>query len=165
MRNAPTVLYPVGRCAFYARLLVGLGALGLTALLAAGWYSGESAGPPAWRGPAALAGAGLWLLWVVCAWWSWQHAPRGQLQWDALAASADAGTQVGAWRWRSEAYQEGAVLQRVELMLDLQSRVLLRLHNPDAATSWVWLERRQDPARWDDLRRALLATTFKARTR
>lgn len=161
MRNAPSVLYPVGRCVFYARLLVWLGLLGLVALLAGGWwYSGESAGGLASRRAAVLAGAGLWL---GFAWWGWQRAPRGLLQWDALAASAVPGAQAGAWRWRSEAYQEGAVLQRVELMLDLQSRVLLRLHNPDAATSWVWLERSQDQARWDDLRRALVANAAVAR--
>lgn len=163
MRNAPSVLYPVGRCVFYARLLVWLGLLGLVALLAGGWYSGESAGGLASRRAVVLAGAGMWLLWLGFAWWGWHRAPKGLLQWDALAASAVPGAQAGAWRWRSEAYQEGAVLQRVELMLDLQSRVLLRLHNPDAATTWVWLERSQDQARWDDLRRALVANASVAR--
>lgn len=158
MRNAPSVLYPVGRCAFYARLLAVLGLLALVALLAGGWSGGESVAGLASRRAVMLAGFGLWLLWLGFAWWGWHRAPTGLLHWDALATSAVPGTQAGAWRWRSEAYQEGMFLQRVELMLDLQSRVLLRLRNPDAASSWVWLERSQDPARWDDLRRALVAS-------
>jgi toxin CptA len=158
MRNAPSVLYPVGRCAFYARWLVCLGLLGLVALLAGGWYSGDSVGGLASRSVVVLSGAGLWLLWAGFAWWGWRRAPTGLLQWDALAGGALPGAHAGAWRWRSEADQEGAVLPRLELMLDLQTRVLLRLHLADRAGTWVWLERDSDPARWDDLRRALVAT-------
>jgi len=157
VRNAPSVLYPVGRCAFYARVLMLLAVLGL-AVLAAGWWHGRGLAGGAFRTAVGGVGVGLWLLWLGFAWWSWRRAPIGQLQWDALAADSSLRANAGAWRWRSEAYQEGAVLLRVDLMLDLQTRVLLRLHNPDRATSWVWLERCRDPARWDDLRRALVAT-------
>lgn len=156
MRNAPSVLYPVGRCVFYARLLGLIGVLGMAVLVLAGW---SARGPEGGAVSTATAwvGGGLWLLWLGFAGWSWRRAPVGQLQWDALAPGTRPDARPGAWRWRSEAYQDGAVLRRVELMLDLQNRVLLRLHNPDAATSWVWLERSRDPARWDDLRRALMA--------
>jgi hypothetical protein len=44
----------------------------------------------------------------------------------------------------------------VELVVDLQTRVLLRLHNADALTRWVWAERARNPERWHDLRRALV---------
>lgn len=151
MRNAPSVLYPVGRCAFYARLLVLLGLLGLAAFGLGGWSA-----PAVEGGVSVWVGGGLWLLWLGYAARSWQRSPIGRLQWDALAASAAPDARPGAWRWRNEANQEGALLSQVELMLDLQSRVLLRLCNADGATTWVWLERSSDPARWDDLRRALV---------
>jgi hypothetical protein len=48
-------------------------------------------------------------------------------------------------------------LQRVEMVLDLQGRALLRLHNADALARWVWVERARNPALWNDLRRALVA--------
>ena len=41
--------------------------------------------------------------------------------------------------------------------IDLQRAMLLRLHNPDGARTWIWVERLAEPSRWLDLRRALLA--------
>lgn len=79
------------------------------------------------------------------------------MQWDALADSATGQPPAGAWVWSSEAYQDGVTLLRVDTVLDLQSLVLLRLHYPDAASSWAWVERTRVPARWDELRRALVA--------
>lgn len=153
MRNAPSVIYPVGRCAFYARLLQGIGVLG-GLVLAAGALT---VARPAAHIADLLVGVSLWLLWLGFAAWSWRRTPVGQLHWDALAGGAGPEGRAGAWRWHSDACQDGALLQRVEPMLDLQSRMLLRLRNPDAPTSWVWVEQRRDPARWDDLRRALQA--------
>jgi len=153
MRNAPSVRYPVGRCAFYARWLLGLGALGLLALAGGWWVSGnlsEAVGLP-W------VGAVLWLLWVGFATRSWRRTPGGLLQWDALADSATGQPLAGAWVWSSEAYQDGVTLLRVDTVLDLQSLVLLRLHYPDAASSWAWVEQKREPARWNELRRALVA--------
>ena len=40
--------------------------------------------------------------------------------------------------------------------LDLQSLLLVRLRGA-GASQWYWVERRADPARWLDLRRALYA--------
>ncbi len=153
MRNAPAVMYPVGRCAFYAKVLLGLAGMG--GLVVA--FPLITMVDSTERTPVVLVGMGLWLLWSCFAAWSWRRSPTGRLQWDALASHADGEGQAGAWRWHSDAYQDGALMQRVEPMLDLQTRMLLRLQNRDAATSWIWVEQDRDPARWDDLRRALMA--------
>lgn len=64
---------------------------------------------------------------------------------------------MGSWHWYSAACPDGAVLRRVEWVLDLQVVALLRLHNADALARWVWVERARDPAQWMMLRRALTA--------
>jgi hypothetical protein len=137
----------------YARWLLGLGALGLLALAGGWWVSGKTDG----AGGVSLVGFVLWLFWVGFAIWSWQRTPEGLLQWDALADSAAGQSLTGAWVWYSEAYQDGVTLLWVDAVLDLQDHVLLRLHNPDAARSWAWVERARDPLRWNEFRRALMA--------
>lgn len=67
------------------------------------------------------------------------------------------GTSGGEWVWSSAAYLEGVTLRRVERVYDLQAWMLLRLHNPDGARIWAWVERSADLRCWDDLRRALVA--------
>ena len=157
MRSAPSVVYPVGRCAFYARLLLFLGVLGLLNLWV--WWQGQIAPLHAAEGSGAfLVGLGLWIAWAVFAWRSWWRSPEGQLQWDAQAAGEDDQARAGGWRWRSDAYRDGVSLRGVELVLDLQGLALLRLRNRDAASSWIWVERARSPARWNDLRRALRGT-------
>ncbi|MBD3893264.1 hypothetical protein [Hydrogenophaga sp.] len=151
MRAAPSVRYPVRPCLFYAGLLGLLAALGLLILLF--W----TLAPPAHgRLGSSLAGLALWLAWAGLAWRSWRQSPVGQLHWDAQA-SAGASVPGCGWRWLGVAEQDDMALQRVQLVLDLQSRALLRLHRSDQSGSWVWVERASDPARWSDLRRALLA--------
>ncbi len=150
MHNAPSVTYPVGRCAVHGKVLVLLGALGLLALalLAVVWVSASAA----W-----LLGGGLaWLCWSALALRTWWRSPSGSLQWDARAASARAfpGERVGGWRWHG-AGLPASDLERVEWVVDAQTVLLLRLHPLAAPARWVWLEVRRDPTRWDDLRRAL----------
>ena len=132
--------------------MLGLGALGLAALAGGWWVSGTTA-----EAGGLMTGVVLWLLWMGFATWSWQRTPEGLLRWDALADSATGQPLAGAWVWSSEAYQDGVTLLRVDTVLDLQSLVLLRLHYPDAASSWAWVERTREPARWNELRRALVA--------
>jgi toxin CptA len=167
MRNAPSVMFPVGRCRFYAVLLVSLGVLALAVLLLACWpllSPGEGRLVAAATPTDVLAGVFgilLWLGWGAFALASWRRSPVGQLQWDAHSSpqpGAPAPEKAGVWRWHSTAYRDGTPLQQVHLALDLQSRMLLRLRNTDAVHSWVWVEQRRDPSRWSDLRRALVAT-------
>ena len=149
MRSAPSVTYPVGRCAFYALLLITTGCLCLSLL------AGSLSVVPWWS---AVFGSLLWLMWGAVAAVSWRHSPVGRLQWDAKATTVDdLLKRDGAWFWHSTAYQDGVALLRVERVQDLQRWMLLRLHNPDGARTWVWVARASDPQRWDALRRAVVA--------
>jgi toxin CptA len=164
MHNAPSVVYPVGRCRFYAALLMSLGILGLVVLLLACWpllvhgsYRPVAA-PERAQALAGLLGALLWLGWVAFAVASWRHSLTGQLQWDANGSRAPDIEVLGVWRWCMAANRDSTPLQQVGVVLDLQSRMLLCWRNTDAEQSWVWVEQGSDPARWSDLRRALVAT-------
>ena len=151
MHNAPSVIYPVGRCRFHAWMLLLLALPGLMVLVA--WWTTLTH-----PGLAGMTGALLWLGWMVWAAWSWLRSPVGLLRWDALAPATSLTGGHGAWRWHAEASFQAMDLQGVELAVDLQSLALLRLHGASAGTRWLWVARRQDPARWSDLRRALQST-------
>ncbi|MDP2416678.1 MAG: hypothetical protein U1D25_01360 [Hydrogenophaga sp.] len=151
MRNAPSVIYPVGRCFFYAGLLCMLAVLSLLVLLWWIWLGADGQVPRM----ASWFGAVLWLAWAGFAWRSWVHAPVGLLQWDALATPPNELSRDGMWRWQRDKHSDGAPLQQVERVLDLQSRLLLRVRNPDGAHRWLWVEQFSDPSRWNGLRRAL----------
>ena len=158
MRNAPSVMYPVGRCAFFGRLLAVLALLSAMALYVAWSESGEK--PVAGgltRAHGTLLGVGLWLSWSGLAAWSWHRLPRGRLQWDALAPQPDGLRGPGAWRWHGSGLNQGEGLQGVGRVLDLQDTVLLELRAQDRRRRWVWVERSSDPQHWDALRRALIA--------
>lgn len=135
--NAPPVVYPVGRSRFLAWLLIVLWLAGL--LLTLLWY--YLSRQIDWRMVLALAavlGAG------GAARSSWAHAPVGQLAWDG-----------DAWRWESTSYQTGIAGYELSVVADLQRRLLVRLENHAHARLWLWVERREMPERWLDLRRAV----------
>jgi arginine exporter protein ArgO len=147
MRNAPSVTYPVGRCAFWRLLLLAAGALGLSAVMAGGWWLDRIS---------AVVGAALWVVWAAWAALSWRRLPSGRLSWDARHTVAQ-GAQQGGWTWHSAAYRDGVNLVQVECVQDAQRWMLLRLHNPERARIWLCVARSADPSRWDDLRRAVIA--------
>lgn len=155
MRNAPSVIFPVGRCLFYAGLLYVLAVLSLLVLL---WWFYTGVENDLFQNSRVTnwLGATLWFFWACFAWRSWMHAPVGLLQWDALATPRDGLAPVGVWYWLRDTYSHGAPLQRVESVLDLQNRLLLRVRNPDGVHRWLWVERASEPGRWNDLRRALV---------
>ncbi|MDO8903409.1 hypothetical protein [Hydrogenophaga sp.] len=153
MRSAPSVVYPVGRCVLYGRYLFALSALVLTVLI--GWAlssSGRYFVDAIWAGVASWA---LWSIWVFKSWW---YTPKGALHWDSLAPSAGDSPRAGAWRWLADEGGENVSLQAIECVIDWQSWMLLRLKQPSHLATWVWVERHCGPARWGDLRRALMAT-------
>lgn len=150
MRSAPSVSYPVGRCAFQGWLLITIGAV--AALAWALWWWLSSA-PSAWL--MALGAAG-WLLWSALAWLSWRGAPTGQLQWDPMANALSETGPKGVWRWRGADGSE-QVLDKLAWALDAQGVILLHLRFGARSGRWVWLEGRQAPLNWDALRRALVA--------
>ena len=135
MHDAPSVSYPVGRSSWAAYALGGLWALGASATVA--WMSHLPAA--GWRGVLAglaCAAAGAWAAW---AWW---RTPEGCLDWrgsrwhwtPVQAPRADVGLQVG---------------------LDFQQVLLLRLTPVQGPSVWAWLERRSAPADWAAMRRAV----------
>lgn len=154
MHNAPSVIYPVGRCRFLTAMvsLLALAGLGLWLL----WWTtvGPASATHWWAG---VMGAVLWLAWVTWASVDWWRLRPGRLQWDAHAAAAslDPADGQGAWRWHEEGAASATRLDQVEIALDLQFLALLRLQGPQARCRWAWVERRRDLARWNDLRRAI----------
>lgn len=153
MHNAPSVMFPVGRCGLYGVLLALLGLLCAAAL---GLWCVLDAAPRApWLG---VAGGALWAIWVIGARRAWRRSPVGQLKWSALE-KPDLDAPAGVWRWQSDSCPEGMPLQRVEMMMDWQGAVLLRLHFADKPPRWIWAERGRNPALWNDLRRALVSAS------
>lgn len=153
MHNAPSVMFPVGRCIWYGLALAILALIGACALGAWFWFDAPHERAP-WPG---LAGMALWLAWATLAVRAWRQAPMGRLSWNA-SERGDAHARNGAWYWHSATSPEGTALRGVERVLDLQVFALLRLHEADAFTHWVWVERARDPARWNALRRALVSS-------
>jgi len=151
MHNAPSVMFPVGRCGLYGVVLLLLAALGAGALGL--WWLIGATPRTFWLG---VAGCALWVVWAAFALWTWRHSPVGQLRWNALER-LDLVAPPGSWHWHGESCPEGAPLQRVELMMDWQDIALLRLHHAHAFARWIWVERARNPALWNDLRRALVS--------
>ena len=86
--------------------------------------------------------------------------PRlGALAWEPAPGPRQADEAPGQWRWTSPAWRRGTPIVQIEWAWDLQTVVLLRLHNPDGLRWWVWLAQDNCPEDWDALRRALKAHT------
>lgn len=155
MRSAPSVVYPVERCAFYVVVLAMLGALSASiGLFFLFGFVLRTNHPSGWMAP--LAGLCLWLVWCVVALTTWLRSPEGALQWDASAYKEEGGS--GAWAWHEAGAALPMPLSRVECALDLQSRILLRLRTSGVRHCWVWAERRSQSERWMDLRRAIVCS-------
>lgn len=155
MYNAPSVVYPVGRCAFYALLLTIIGlvsaAVGTLFLLGLAQRLDHSS-----RWTTVLACVLLWMVWVAIAATGWLRSQQGTLEWDSSAV-LDEG-EAGAWLWSDLSCFEPVALNQMEWVLDLQDRILLRFRSVNMGQRWIWLERRSHPARWNDLRRALVSS-------
>jgi small-conductance mechanosensitive channel len=152
MHSAPSVSYPVGRSVVYWRLLCVTAIAAMGALMLGACYASEAK-------RVLLVGGAAWVTWVVLVTLAWRtRQPQGRLAWVAAPERQAADPQLretGHWSWVSGAYLEGVSLTRVERVHDQQTWMLLRLHNPDGARSWVWVEQHVEPHRWDDFRRAL----------
>ena len=154
MQNAPSVVFPVGRCAFHGGLLLvlGMAIVAVGALFLAGLGGGTLG---AWIWFPGVAGAVAWLIWAAWAFLSWQRSPRGSLRWEPQRGAE--GGAPGTWSWIDRSAHEPQALSDVERVLDLQGRVLLRVCGAGVGRQWVWVERSGAPAHWNDLRRALLS--------
>ncbi len=154
MRNAPSVVYPVGRCAFQAWLLVFIA--GLSGAVGASFLFGLNA--PAqglWGWLTRSAGILAWSVWTAWAFLSWIRSPEGVLHWSSVGGGEKDGG--GAWSWTDRTAPEPLALSEMERVLDLQDRILLSIRGAGLGQRWIWVERSASPARWNDLRRALVA--------
>ncbi len=150
MHSAPSVRFPVGRCGLYGALLALLAVLGAAVLGL--WYGQDATPGDAWLG---MAGGAAWAAWVLVALREWRRSPVGWLSWRALERR-DPDEPAGIWYWHGESLPQAVPLRRVELTMDWQRAVLLRLHFSDAPARWIWADRARQPAAWNDLRRALV---------
>ena len=133
--GAPAVRYPLVRSAWLGRLLVGMAALD-GALLAA-WALSDAA-------PALLplcAALTVWALACLCVGHFWVRSPCGVLVWSGQC-------------WSMES-MSGVQPVAVQVHLDLQSFLWLRLCRQGLRPQWVWLERSTAAGHWLDLRRAV----------
>ncbi len=133
--GAPAVRYPLVRSARLGGALAAMAALD-GALLAA-WALSDAA-PAMLPLGAALA---VWALACLCAWHFWVHSPCGVLVWSGQCWSMEAAS--------------GVQPVAVQVHLDLQSFLWLRLRREGLRPRWVWLERDTAAGHWPDLRRAV----------
>ncbi|WP_281888615.1 hypothetical protein [Limnohabitans sp. TEGF004] len=144
MHNAPSVSYPVGRCAFQRWLYAFFMVLTSAVLLAWAFNQGLTA---TWYLAVAAAALGLILGSRVL-------GQAGTLTWDG---------QV--WCLHDQGLGLEDALGDVHVALDVQKALLLRwlpasdtLH---AKPLWLWLGLQASDNRWQDLRRAVYQRTNK----
>ena len=155
MQNAPSVIYPVGRSAFYGLCtLVLAGVAGFA--LAGGWWSAWQASSDSTAWMRWWLGLGVWAGWLVAAARQWKRQPHGYLRWDAQAAPQSLEEPPGRWFWMPEKSADAPEPVAIERAFDGQTVVLLCLHRSLKPDLWVWPQRVSDPVRWDDFRRALV---------
>ncbi len=96
--------------------------------------------------PKSVAGwTGTGLLWLACAGTALRFAarlPEGELAWDGAS-------------WHFEAPGCTVAGGALRVHMDGQSRLLVSLQGNGGRIQWLWLERRMQPERWADLRRAV----------
>lgn len=154
MRQPPQVDYLLDRCWPLAAFLVVGGLLPLAQVLL--WWQSQTMSSDL----RLLVGAVVVpaLVWSGWAWRVWSHWPTGRLRWVPGQASPGDGGSGGCWRWRDLPTGEERDLLGVDVALDLQAHVLLRLKPVRGRALWVSASRTSDPGRWLDLRRAWTAT-------
>ena len=138
MHNAPSVSYPVGRCAFQRWIFSGVALLTSAVLIAWAFSQGLK-----WLWFAGFSATALG------AWQGWRAlGQRGMLTWDG---------QV--WCLHDQAEDLEDALGEITVMWDVQKALLLRrLPASDTLTSkpqWLWLGLQSSDQRWQDLRRAV----------
>ncbi len=142
MHNAPSVSYPVGRCAFQRWFFVGIAVLTSAVLLA--WALNQGLTATCYVAVAAAA-LGLLLGWRAL-------GQAGMLTWDG---------QV--WCLHDQGLGFEDVLGDVHVALDVQKALLLRWQPTsdtlDAKPQWLWLGSQASDNRWQDLRRAVYQRT------
>lgn len=145
MRSAPAVSYPVGRCRFHLLLVSILALIGVGVYV--GWLI--HLGPAS--NPVLILPVGV-LLFVLIA--------------NALNARRLTPEATVIWsgqRWEYSLSKVGTgnsieTLGGIQVIVDLQSTLLLSTQGAHGSNLWVWAERRKNPGQWLAFRRALVAT-------
>lgn len=143
-QSAPVVTYPIRPSRYLLAGLLGLAAAGLFVLLAWGQFGTR---------PGSLALASSLALWGGCAGlalWFWWQSPHGSLTWNGYD-----------WCWTPDAGH--STVGSVHVHLDWQYSLWVRWQATDRSqAAWLWLEQRQNPAQWLDVRRALYAPSVSS---
>lgn len=141
-RRPPSVVYPVERSRTLGLLLALFLAAGGVVL--GGWAAlGMRSGAIGW-----LA-ACLWMLALAGVVHFWRSQRCGVIRWDGQSWALE-GTLQGPSPGTSL-----ALAAPPEVLLDLQSHLWIKICPRDAHPAWIWLERKAQPERWTDLRRAV----------
>ena len=141
MHNAPSVSYPVGRCAFQRRLYLFLTCVTSSVLWA--WALLQPMGPVWW-----------FAVWVACLGMVWGgHAclrDQGVLTWDG-----------DVWCLHQQPGRLTDALGRVTVSLDVQLALVLQWQplsdGPESCKRWLWVGAENAPIFWQDLRCAVFA--------
>jgi hypothetical protein len=143
MHNAPSVSYPVGRCAFQRWVFVGLSVISCGVLAA--WASQQSISWAWWFA------AGFWLVALWGGGYAYSRAV-GTLTWSGQF-------------WCLHGLPEPAddLLGDVSVCMDAQGALLLKWEplsdGKQGATRWLWLGAETSPKVWQDLRCAVFASS------
>jgi hypothetical protein len=147
MYNAPSVSYPVGRCAFQRWVLFGLTVLSCVVLVA--WASQQPMG---------------WAWWMAAACWLVAVGVGG------YAYAFDYSQVMGTLTWSGQVWclhglpdSADDMLGEVSVCMDVQGALLLKWKPlsdvKPAATRWLWLGAENSPKVWQDLRCAVFASS------
>jgi hypothetical protein len=138
MHNAPSVSYPVGRCAFQRWLFGSFAALASALLVVWAFNQGLTW---LWYGAACVMVLGVGLGWQTL-------GQRGVLTWDGQA-----------WCLHDQTTGHEDALSEPQVIWDVQKALLLRwqpasdtLHSQP---QWLWLCVQDSDNHWQDLRRAV----------
>ena len=136
MQNAPPVTYPLGRSRVGILLTAVAWLAGLLSVLL--WCAQPDISP--WR---QSVSSGIGIACTLVAIRGCMTMPMGHIAWTGQH-----------WLWSSTGAQ---LYDSVEVCLDFQSWLLVRLRTGHDSVRWIWLERSLRPERWPELRRALHA--------
>lgn len=106
------------------------------------WFmSGAAQRSPWWVAVLVFAAWGVSAIGLVI---HVRRMARGDLVWNGHA-----------WSFAVQGCASELQIARLRVVLDLQTSLWLSLHPSQGGVRWLWLSKRECPARWGDLRRAV----------
>lgn len=99
---------------------------------------------------------GVWMLGCATAWHRWLKTAVGQLIW-----------REQTWyfcRTSSNAFDasQSSRLTDLRVAVDVQAALLIQARSSEGRSCWIWLSRRDAPASWNAVRRAVYARVSAA---